>query len=230
MALLDLKGTESGPDAHSVPEKSKSVPNSNPLQHAPTPSAALELAASLAGRPLPSLEGQTPPQQALTLSGWLEALPPVSADPRHRAWTRYSTQLVVGHIATGEGAVSTSKARAAREAYGRALESAQTLNHAGALAWAQMHSGRAYLLEGNWGESLGCLNLALEAGKRMVAPFLMLEALSTLVELHAAHSLSAAQSRQVQRDLERFQGWPHSSSEFGLRAAGLLERLRVVVS
>jgi len=228
VALLDLWGAESGSEAHSLPERSmpeRSVPESNPDHPAHNPSASLELAASLAGRPLPALEGQTPPQQALTLSGWLEVLPPLSSDPCHRAWTQYSTQLVVGHAAISQGMAS-----AAREAYGRALEGAQTLNHPGALAWAQMHSGRAYLLEGNWGEALGCLNLALEAGRRMAAPFLMLEVLSALVELHAAHSLAAAQSRQVQRDLEGFQGLPQPSSKFNLRAAGLLERLRVGVS
>ena len=54
--------------------------------------ALLELAASLAARPAPKLEGSRP-QRSVVLSQWLETLPPVVLDPRHRAWTHYYSQL-----------------------------------------------------------------------------------------------------------------------------------------
>lgn len=104
------------------------------------------------------------------------------------------------------------------------------MDHPGALAWAQMNSGQAHLLEGNLGEVQGCLNLALEAGRRMVAPFLMLESLEGLVELQTIRRGLGAESQRMECDLERLRVWPHRSEAFYHKTAGLLERLRVGVN
>ena len=186
-------------------------------------SAALELAMSLTARPLPPLEG-TFPQQTLSLTHWLEALPSASSEPRFKSWTRYLVQLTHGHLARREGAFT-----AAREAYGYALECSETLEHPGALAWAQLHSGKAYLLEDNWFEAVGCLGLALEAGRRMVAPYLTLEALEGLVDAHTLKPLASAQARQVASELERQKVWPLRSAAFYSKASGLLERMKLGV-